>query len=181
MSTPCAGSTVYTYVMRPNVTSCAPQLLRQVVESAEPEFRMVGAVALVAGIPNVGKSTLINAVREQHRDAGAKKKKSKGRVAGVGRQRLFAAATQCVCYSRQGWRAGRCYSSHLEHSGKCAGGGALLNIDVRFVATVGANGPQVSLDPAVFLVDSPGIMVPKVADTYAGLNLCLCCTLCLPT
>ena len=55
------------------------QLMRQVVDTVKPEFRMVGAVALVAGIPNVGKSTLINAVREQHRDVDrVKNKRSKG-------------------------------------------------------------------------------------------------------
>lgn len=45
------------------------------------QFKVVGTIAMVTGIPNVGKSTLINAVRQQHRDgipAGMKSKKSRG-------------------------------------------------------------------------------------------------------
>jgi len=35
---------------------------------------------------------------------------------------------------------------------------------------------QVSYDPATFLVDTPGIMVPKVETPDMGLKLALCCT-----
>ena len=60
------------------------QLLRAVVGNASSEFKMVGAVALVAGIPNVGKSTLINAMREQHRGTvGGKKSRGEWRVVPV--------------------------------------------------------------------------------------------------
>ena len=34
---------------------------------------------------------------------------------------------------------------------------------------------RVSNNPLVYLVDTPGIMVPNISDMHVGLKLALCC------
>ena len=38
---------------------------------------------------------------------------------------------------------------------------------------------RVSNNPLVYLVDTPGIMVPNISDMHVGLKLALCCKLTL--
>lgn len=42
---------------------CPTQFVRHLLRDMQPRFRSVGSVFMVMGMPNVGKSSLVNAVR----------------------------------------------------------------------------------------------------------------------
>lgn len=77
---------------------------------------------MIIGVPNVGKSSLINILRNRH--LNKKSATAVGAVAGITRSVL--------------------------------------------------NRIKISEDPAIFLIDTPGILEPKVKDVETGLKLALC-------
>jgi len=101
------------------------RVLALLQKEAERRFRSGGALVMVAGVPNVGKSTLINA------------------LAGLGRKGAVRGA---------------------KHRAKV---GAQPGV-TRALSSI-----LVSQAPAVRVIDSPGIMVPKVPSLEAGLKLAL--------
>ena len=90
-----------------------------------PRFKTVGSMMMIMGVPNVGKSTLINAIRHQRRRPGSRKK---GKVAPTG---------------------------------------------MKPGVTRGLRTFVVSGAPLVHLIDTPGVMVPRIEDEEAGLKLAL--------
>lgn len=77
---------------------------------------------MIIGVPNVGKSSLINVLRNRH--LGAKSAAAVGAVAGITRSVL--------------------------------------------------NRIKISEEPPIYLIDTPGILEPKVKDIESGLRLALC-------
>ena len=77
---------------------------------------------MIIGVPNVGKSSMINILRNRH--LGAKSAAAVGAVAGITRSVL--------------------------------------------------NRIKISEDPPIYLIDTPGILEPKVKDIESGLRLALC-------
>ena len=113
------------------------QILRRALALAgKPRFATVGSLIMVLGVPNVGKSTIINAIRQQ----------------GVQRS------------GRGGGRAGR---KKKKKSGKVAPTGAKPGV------TRGLRTFAVSEDPLVHLIDTPGVMMPRIEDEETGLKLAL--------
>ena len=80
---------------------------------------------LIGGVPNVGKSTIINSLRQ--RDSEITSTRKSGAKTGV---------VPCVTKSLSGFR--------------------------------------IITDPPIFLVDSPGIITPKIKTAEEGLKLCAC-------
>jgi len=89
--------------------------------TANPESNI-----LVVGIPNVGKSSLINVLREKN----------------------------------------------LQITGKASPVGDKPGVTRAVMTSI-----RVSNNPLVYLVDTPGIMVPNISDMHVGLKLALCSTL----
>jgi len=44
------------------------KLLETIKETSPPKFQTVGTWAMIGGVPNVGKSSIINALRKQTKD-----------------------------------------------------------------------------------------------------------------
>ena len=100
-------------------------MVRELTDS-RPRYNREGLneySAMVIGVPNVGKSTFINAVRWAHT-------KKKGRAVSVGDK---AGVTRSV-----------------------------------------SNRIKVDNNPPVYIVDTPGILMPKVPDIENGMRLALC-------
>lgn len=102
------------------------KVLTFIQNNVSPQFKTVGAWVLVGGIPNVGKSTIINAVRKKDESVNHSKK-SGARTGGV----------PCVTKSITGFK--------------------------------------IISDPPTFMMDSPGIIIPKIKeDSEDGLKLAVC-------
>jgi len=102
------------------------KVLTFIQQNVSPQFKTVGAWVMVGGIPNVGKSTIINAVRKKD-EAIAHSKKSGARVGGV------PGVTRSI------------------------------------------NGFKIITDPPTFMMDTPGIIIPKIKENSEdGLKLCVC-------
>lgn len=119
-------SSIYTNATR---STHVKKIIQTSVKHVNMKFKMSAALLLVVGMPNAGKSTLINTLR-----TGAVRSE-KGKK-GTGKRKSRVAAT-----------------------------GALPGM-TRQVSSI-----QVVNDPAVYVLDTPGIMVPRVNDTETGLKL----------
>ena len=102
------------------------QVRKKVLQHVPPGFRVAGSVVLIAGLPNVGKSTIINAFR------GLSLRQDQKRGAATGARPGLTRQMSAILVSRQ---------------------------------------------PPVYLMDTPGIMSPRVPDVETGLKLALCNTL----
>ena len=125
-------SSTYTIATK---TTHIKKIMTKSVQNVNMKFKMSAALLLVVGMPNAGKSTLINTLRTKA-VGGKNKNKNKGAATGGNKKRSRVAAT-----------------------------GALPGI-TRQVRSI-----QVVTDPAVYVIDTPGIMVPHVDDFEIGLKL----------
>lgn len=102
------------------------KVLSFISNNVSPQFKTVGAWVLVGGIPNVGKSTIINAVRKKDESINHSKK-SGARTGGV----------PCITKSITGFK--------------------------------------IISDPPTFMMDTPGIIIPKIKEeSEDGLKLAVC-------
>lgn len=111
----------------------ALQLVTRVKQlcASNAKFKVAGSLLLVVGVPNAGKSTIINSFRE-------------------------------LAY--RGGGLGNSFQSLL---GKGVKTGAQPGL-TRQVSSI-----LVSKTPYIYLVDTPGIMVPAIDDVEVGLRLCV--------
>lgn len=104
------------------------KIVELVIRENNPKFKTVGTWCMIGGIPNVGKSTIINAFRSMSSDIKELSENTKKRaVTGV-----HATTTR-----------------HIESF-------------------------KVNLDPVIFIMDTPGIMPPKIYNPESGLKLSIC-------
>ena len=100
-------------------------LIKCLQDKAPPKFQTIGTWALVGGVPNVGKSSLINALGRRSRELVTSKQAPRAKVG----------AEPCV--------------------------------------TRGVSGFKVSVSPLMYVMDSPGIMMPRIDDPERGMKLAL--------
>lgn len=104
------------------------KLVKVLGEMCPTRFRTVGAWVMIGGMPNIGKSTIINTLRKRDADINANSSRRSGAKAG---------AKPCLTKSISGFR--------------------------------------IVTDPAMYLVDTPGIIVPKIREeSEDGLKLAAC-------
>jgi len=97
------------------------KITQKAKELRPAKFNTVGMWMMVGGMPNVGKSTILNALRNQSHTPETKKSVAK------------TGPLPCV--------------------------------------TRGVSGFKINQNPVMFVVDTPGIMVPRILDEEAGLKL----------
>jgi ribosome biogenesis GTPase A len=117
-------SSTHTIATRPTHIK---KIIKKSVENVNMKFKMSAALLLVVGMPNAGKSTLINTLR-----TGA----VSGGKGGKGKRKSRVAKT-----------------------------GSIPGI-TRQVSSI-----QVVNKPAIFVLDTPGIMVPRIDNIEVGLKL----------
>ncbi len=96
-----------------------------VKKEVDIKYKTVGIWCLICGVPNVGKSTLINAFKGLNNEIHEVTNKS---------AKIAPLPTT---------------TRHIDYF-------------------------KVSLNPTIFLIDSPGVMAPKITNNDAGLKLSLC-------
>lgn len=101
------------------------KLLSFIQTNAVPEFKTVGSWIMIGGVPNVGKSSIINSLRSKDVSLNHTKK-SGARTGGV----------PCITKSISGFK--------------------------------------IISDPATYINDTPGIIIPKIENTIDGLKMCAC-------
>lgn len=100
------------------------KLTKLLADNCPSRFKTVGAWVMIGGIPNIGKSTIINALRSKDTSISESNKKGGARTG----------AKPCLTTSISGFK--------IVH------------------------------DPAMYLVDTPGIIIPKIReDSEDGLKL----------
>jgi ribosome biogenesis GTPase A len=137
-------STPSAYTVATNSKGAA-RLIKKASEGVRMRFKSSAAMMLIVGMPNAGKSTLINSLRSQAIRGGGrgnKKSRSNDRSAGGTGRRMRK-------------------RSRVAKTGDEPG------------VTKSVTSIQVSSDPTVFVLDTPGIMVPRVDDVETGLKLAL--------
>ena len=99
------------------------KIIQQAKELRPAKFSTVGMWMMVGGMPNVGKSTILNTLRNRSHTSETKKNVAK------------TGPLPCV--------------------------------------TRGVSGFKVNQDPLAYIVDTPGIMVPRIVDEETGIKLAL--------
>ncbi len=104
------------------------KVIEMIIRENKPKFRTVGTWCMIGGIPNVGKSTIINTFKSMG-DASKEKSEKIKKSAKTG---AIATTTR-----------------HMDYF-------------------------KVNRDPVIFIMDTPGIMPPKIYNNEAGVKLALC-------
>ena len=99
------------------------KFISYVKNSVNPQFKTIGNWMMIGGIPNVGKSTIINSLRKKEEDIDSSKRRSGAQVGAVP------------------W------------------------------ITRSITGFKVMLEPLTYLIDTPGIIQPKILHNEDGLRL----------
>jgi ribosome biogenesis GTPase A len=102
-------------------------LLKMIQQMTKPKFTTVGTWVLVTGLPNVGKSSLINALRAKSKE----------------------------------------FENSQTYTESPAKVGPMPCV------TRGVSGFKVSLDPLMFVIDTPGVMWPRIDDAEVGMKMAL--------
>ncbi|KAF2751269.1 P-loop containing nucleoside triphosphate hydrolase protein [Sporormia fimetaria CBS 119925] len=121
------------------------ELLETLKQHAEKKWKLVGHRVMVVGMPNVGKSTLLNALRAQGM--------GKGKVAGTGAQ---PGVTRKVSTGVKIVPGEDDFEDPTEEKARDVGG----------ALTKGVGG-------GVYLLDTPGVFIPYVPSSHAMLKLAL--------
>lgn len=108
------------------------KILPQVGSLIKTKFNTLGGLILVLGVPNVGKSTIINSIRSMRHSHNDKKRRN----------------TQ----SRRS---------------------KTLRVGAHPGVTKNVSSMQVWNNPTIFMLDSPGIMLPRIEDSATALKLSL--------
>lgn len=100
------------------------QLVDVITRHCKSEFRVAGGLCLVAGVPNVGKSTMINAMRQYAMRGGRNRRSHGTRLSWQRRKAHTTLADWCNCSTPP------CSGSHrttarsdkacFQHSGQCS-------------------------------------------------------------
>lgn len=164
-------------------TSTAHALLQTLKKYAAANFSLTGHRVLVAGMPNVGKSTLLNALRSAGIPAekrGAKKVAKTGADPGV--TRAVAGGVKIVEGSKiSAHELGRAET----RDAKPADGGATTTGTTtppapnatradRKAASEQASRIQEATTEPIYLLDTPGIFPPYLTSPLSMLKLSLC-------
>ncbi len=104
------------------------KILEMIQRENNPKFKTVGTWCMIGGIPNVGKSTLINTFRQISMDL-----------------------------------------KELSESTKKSAKTGALPTTTRHIDFF-----KVNLEPVIYLMDTPGIMPPKIYNNESGLKLSIC-------
>lgn len=99
------------------------KFINHVKQNLNPQFKTIGNWMMIGGIPNVGKSTIINTLRKKEEDINTSRKSG----AQVG-------AVPCITRSITGFK--------------------------------------VMTNPLTYLIDTPGIIQPKIIHNEDGMRLC---------
>ena len=103
------------------------KLVKILGDSCPVRFQTVGAWVMIGGLPNIGKSTIINSLRKRDSEIDQGKKKGPARTGGK----------PCLTKSISGFR--------------------------------------IVTNPPMYLVDTPGIIIPKIRpESEDGLKLAAC-------
>eukprot|EP00946_MAST-07B_sp_MAST-7B-sp1_P004239 g4239.t1 len=120
----------------------AARLVKKATEGVRMRFKSSAAMMLIVGMPNAGKSTLINSLRSQAVRTSHHQRK---------RGTVYKGSTGRPMRKR----------SRVAKTGDQPG------------VTKSVSSIQVSSEPNVFVLDTPGIMVPRVDNIETGLKLAL--------
>ena len=101
------------------------KIIELVKKDINIKYKTIGIWCMICGVPNVGKSTLINTFKGLNREITEVTKKS-------AKTAPLPTTTRHIDYFR------------------------------------------VSVDPTIFLIDSPGVMPPKITNNDSGLKLSIC-------
>ncbi|XP_067155745.1 mitochondrial ribosome-associated GTPase 1 isoform X1 [Apteryx mantelli] len=153
-----------------NVRKIVPLVAKLVSNS--PRYQRAENVEyciMVIGVPNMGKSSLINSLRRLHLKKGifCGSPTWEG-AAGTAVKRLRAASES---WSRRWGQSIAWFSDSLSHftKGKATAVGGEPGITKAVLTRI-----QVCEKPLIYLVDTPGVLPPKLEDVETGMKLALC-------
>jgi hypothetical protein len=140
--------------------------------TAATRFRQAGALMMVVGLPNVGKSTLINALRNNARAGGGAAAEALGAGAKTGAEAGVTRGLRTLLVRpAQGSVYFGAHKAKPEAASTSGVSGATGGAAGSSSSGSGRRLRQTKAKVPLYLVDSPGVMPPRILDVETGMKL----------
>ena len=164
-----SGSTRTSTIFLSASSDVSPVIEWLLAEANNAKFKSAGSLVMVVGMPNVGKSTIINAVADLllRKKKGVKSHRlstSFSAAAAVWAEQTGPTTTTATTTTATGRKRPRDASSNAKQ---------IARVGAQPGVTRQASSLLVCASPVVRLLDTPGIMIPKVSSAEVGLRLAL--------